>query len=157
MSSVPRSGRSSKNAASVGCREGIVQGDLRERAVEGERESRGMEMSSNIRHDGFCRHVRAQMLAKPGNGSGARAAKLREIRIEMSAIDGHELLGLGRLLIGPQLKIGLGNAIGQGDDHQQRCGRHAGYPISGAIHPLKPPGTHGTSLFPNTLWQASEI
>jgi hypothetical protein len=23
---------------------------------------------------------------------------------------------------GPQLKIGLGNAIGQGDDHQQWCG-----------------------------------
>jgi hypothetical protein len=117
---------------SVGFRDGLCKAVLASGSSK-VRESRGMVMSSNIRRNGFCRHVRAQMLAKPRNRSGARAAKLREIRIEMSAIDGHELLGLERLLIGPQLKIGLGNAIGQGDDHQQRCGRHAGYPISGVI------------------------
>src|SRR5271170_6380565 len=76
-----------------------------------------------------------QMLTKPGHCCIARRRKLPKVRIEMPALDGHELLGFQRLLISTQPEIGQGDVIGQGYDHQQRGGRNTGNPVSRLIHP----------------------
>lgn len=39
----------------------------------------------------------------------------------MAAFDRDRPLGLQCLPVGAQLEIGLGDVVGQGDDHHQRC------------------------------------
>ena len=63
----------------------------------------------------------AEVLAKPVQRGDTGLPELREIRVEMAALDRNQPLRLQSSLVRSQREVGDGDGVAHRDHHQQRC------------------------------------
>lgn len=68
----------------------------------------------------------AEVQLEPFDCGVAGLLEHRQVRIEMSALDGHEALGLQRAFVGGQLQVGQRDGVAGGHNHQERGRRFSG-------------------------------